>query len=195
MPLYPSLSLFVSVQINMKVQNVFITARPTDPEETRSPCSQCLSLPKNGFGGYVCCSFLWHMALIRLKLIRTSGPRNEHNEGKPPKTASWLPQVLWIQQQLGGRAEQVHVTEANGGEGVASVAAQLESGVKSGLSDLAPLSIWLQRHVGLSVHICSPLPMPPTPMLPAGTFSPMALLCAVLSEHTFQSAVWLTGKF
>lgn len=78
---------------------------------------QYLSLPKNGFGGCVCCSFQWHMALIRLKLIRTSGPRNEHNEGKPPKTASWLPQVFRVQQQLGGRAEQVHVTEVDRGRG------------------------------------------------------------------------------
>ena len=46
------------------------------------------------------------------------------------------------------------------GEGAASVAAQLEWEVKSGLSDLAPLCIWLQSTVGLSVCICSPLPRP-----------------------------------
>lgn len=88
-------SLSVSVQINVKVQNTDITARPTGLEETRVPVhiSQCLSLPKNGFGGYVCCNFLWHMGLMRLKLIRTSGPSNEHNEGKPAKTANWLPQA------------------------------------------------------------------------------------------------------
>ena len=60
------------------------------------------------------------------------------------------------------------------------MAAQLEWEVKSGLSDLAPLCVWLQRHVGLSVRICSPLPMPLTPTLPAGTLSPKAPLCAVL---------------
>ena len=115
-------SLFVSVQINVKVQNTDITARPTGLEETSVPVhiSQCLSLPENGFGGYVCCSFLWHMGLTRLKLIRTSGPSNEHNEGKPAKTASWLPQALWVQQQPGGRAEQVHVTDANREKGAAS---------------------------------------------------------------------------
>ena len=112
--LYPSPSLFVSVQINMKVQNVFITARPTDPEETRGPCSVSLSSQEQFWR---ICLLQWHMALIRLKLIRTSGPRNEHNKGKPPKTASWLLQVLWVQQQLGGRAEQVHVTEVDKGRG------------------------------------------------------------------------------
>ena len=60
------------------------------------------------------------------------------------------------------------------------MAAQLEWEVKSGLSDLAPLCVWLHRHVGLSVRICSPLPMPPTPTMLAGTLSPTAPLYAVL---------------
>lgn len=95
------------------------------------------------------------------------------------KTASWLPQVLWVQQQLGGRAEQVHVTEASRGEG-RSVAAQLEWEVKSGLSDLRPSVVWLQRHVGLSVCICSPSPCPLARRCRLASLSPKAPLCTVL---------------
>lgn len=88
--------LFVSVQINVKVQNIYITARTSGSEETRVPVhvSQYLSLvkkdtlPKNCFGGFVCSSFLWSMRLIWLKLIRTGEPRYRYNKGEPTKTAN-----------------------------------------------------------------------------------------------------------
>lgn len=60
------------------------------------------------------------MGLMRLKLIRTSGPSNEHNEGKPAKTASWLPQAALGPAAAGRQGRQVHVTDVNREKGAAN---------------------------------------------------------------------------
>lgn len=176
------LDALVAVQINAKVQNTYhFQAKQSEETRVSVNISHCLCLPKNGFGGYVCCIFLWHMGLIRIKLIRTARPGNEHNKGKPTKTASWLSQVLWVQQQLEGRQGRIgHVTEANRGKG-GSKMWQLNMSRKLDLTlDLTRLRVFGCSDTWCFVpELGCPLPLAPNTV----TVSHGSALCCRLRTH------------
>lgn len=149
----------------------------------KGPCS-CITVspPKNGFGGYVCCNFLWHMGLMRLKLIRTSGPSNEHNEGKPAKTASWLPQAALGPAAAGRQGRTGPRDRREQGERGSELR---QPSWLSLLTSPVCASLAAEARGAQCLHLAAYHRRPPPPSCRL-SLSPVALLCAVVSEHTLE---------
>lgn len=145
----PCHTLFASVQINMKVHLYHCQADRAGRTRVPVQVSQCLSLLKNGFGGYICCSSLRRMGRIRFKLIRTARPRSEH-EGEPTRTASWPPQELWVPVAAERQGRRGPATEANREKGGNRLGNPAPSEIKLGVTH--DLTICAS---GSGCHTCS----------------------------------------